>query len=618
MKKAPRFLARNTSLQTRSARATEPGECSNLQGQRAHGSQLRKALSYSLAGLTMAPALLGCGAEPGQIEETASTEAEIIGGSAVSIATRRSIGLVNVNNGCSGSLITPHWVITATHCLDLARPANNSFSIPRTDAGLDTRIGAVVSRVGASDISLVQLQAAGAGMMWPSLSRSMLTSTSPENLIGKSITCYGRGVNAYKSPSGTTGFGEWRQVTRPVAQFDGFDLIVNSVNGNDTVAPGDSGGPCLFGGNTAGINSHLVDANCTDPTTSDTCKATLTKIISSAMRSTYAFADYINFAGSRVATTFTPIALAAGWNNAVFSGNMAGANVTSSVVQLRGAISTTGNDPVAFTLPSGFRPSTNVYAPVNLCGGAKGRLFIQPSGVTTVQAEGSAWANAQCFTSLEGVSFPTTTFASTALTLQNGWSNAPFATRNAGVRKISNIVHLEGAISGGSNSTVFTLPAGFRPSTNVYVPVDLCDAAKGRLLVQPSGAVSIQTEGAFSAAQCFTSLESVTFATTDLSPLTPLNGWSGAPFQTHAPAFSNVSGIIRFQGALATGGTDPNALLLPNGSRPATVVYIPIDLCSATKGRLVVQPDGRVFVESQSAWSNAQCFSSLEGASFGI
>jgi hypothetical protein len=259
-----------------------------------------------------------------------------------------------------------------------------------------------------------------------------------------------------------------------------------------------------------------------------------------------------------------------------------------------------------------------VYAPVDLCGGAKGRLFIKPSGVTSVVAEGGAWANAQCFTSLEGVSFPTNSFAATALTLQNGWTNAPFSTRNAGVRKISNIVHFEGAISGGTNSTVFTLPAGFRPPTKVYVPIDLCNSTKGRLIIQPTGEVSIQAEGAFSNAQCFTSLESATFATTDLQPLTPLNGWSGAPFQTHAPAFSNIGGIIRFQGALSTGGTDPNALLLPNGSRPATLVYIPIDLCASKKGRLAVQPDGRVFVESPGGWSNAQCFSSLDGASFGM
>lgn len=619
MKNNTRSVARDLVSRTGAAPGGESsGYSAPGLSPRTESKQLGKALRYSFAGLAIAPALLGCGAEPGQMEDSVSVESAIIGGSAVSVATRRSLGLVDVNNGCSGSLAGPHVVITATHCLNLSSPSSNSFSIPRTDAGSDTRFGSVVSRVGNSDISVVQLQAASAGMMWPSLSHSVLTNPTPSALVGQFITCYGRGNNAYVSPSGTTGFGPWRQVTRPVAGFDGADLTANSVNGNDTIAPGDSGGPCYFNNNIAGVNSHLVAANCTDNTTGDTCKATLTKIISTAMRSPFEFADYINFSGSRSATTFTPITLAAGWTNAPFNTNLAGVNLTSSIVQLRGAIATTGTDAVAFTLPAGFRPSSDVYAPVNLCGGSKGRLYIQPSGVTTVQAEGGTWSNAQCFTSLEGVSFPTTTFASVALTLQNGWTNAPFGTRNAGVRKISNIVHLEGAIASGSNSTVFTLPAGFRPSTVAYVPVDLCNATKGRLVIQPSGAVSIQTEGDFSNAQCFTSLESATFATTDLSPLTPLNGWTGGPFSTHAPAFSNIGGIIRFQGAISSAGTNPTALLLPNGSRPATSVYIPIDLCGTTKGRIVVQPDGFVSVQSNGPFSNAQCFSSLDGASFGL
>src|SRR5215471_10551026 len=78
------------------------------------------------------------------------------------------------------------------------------------------------------------------------------------------------------------------------------------------------------------------------------------------------------------------------------------------------------------------------------------------------------------------------------LTLQNGWTNAPFSTRNAGFSISSGVVHLEGAIAGGSSPLAFTLPGGFRPASNVYVSVDLCNANKGRLLIAPSGDASIQ------------------------------------------------------------------------------------------------------------------------------
>jgi hypothetical protein len=102
----------------------------------------------------------------------------------------------------------------------------------------------------------------------------------------------------------------------------------------------------------------------------------------------------------------------------------------------------------------------------------------------------------------------------TALTLQNGWTNSPFGTAAAAVRTISGIVHLRGAIATtGSNPVPFTLPAGFRPASAVFVPVDLCNATNGRLQIEPTGVVTVQAEGgAFSNAACFTSLDGVTYA----------------------------------------------------------------------------------------------------------
>jgi len=70
---------------------------------------------------------------------------------------------------------------------------------------------------------------------------------------------------------------------------------------------------------------------------------------------------------------------------------------------------------------------------------------------------------------------------------------------------------VKGAIANGSSAGLFTLPAAFRPSTNVYVPVDLCNATNGRLVIQPNRVVSVQAETDFANAQCFTSLDGVTF-----------------------------------------------------------------------------------------------------------
>jgi hypothetical protein len=208
----------------------------------------------------------------------------------------------------------------------------------------------------------------------------------------------------------------------------------------------------------------------------------------------------------------------------------------------------------------------------------------------------------------------------TPLTLVNGWTNAPFSTSLATVELVTGIVQFRGAIAtGGTNPVAFTLPPSFRPLTNVYVPVDLCNATKGRLVIQPSGTVGVQAEKAFSNAQCFTSLDGASFAlrATSFTALTLINGWSNAPFGTSNAAARLVTGVVHFKGAIATSGTNAQPFTLPPAFRPVTAVYVPVDLCNATNGRLFIQTNGAVTVQSEGGvFSNAQCFTSLDGAWF--
>ena len=77
----------------------------------------------------------------------------------------------------------------------------------------------------------------------------------------------------------------------------------------------------------------------------------------------------------------------------------------SGIVHLEGAIATSGTNPVPFTVPAGFRPASVVFVQVDLCTATNGRLQIEPTGVVTVEAEGGAFSNAACFTSLDGAWF---------------------------------------------------------------------------------------------------------------------------------------------------------------------------------------------------------------------
>ncbi|MBY0400212.1 hypothetical protein K2X89_07950 [Myxococcota bacterium] len=306
-----------------------------------------------------------------------------------------------------------------------------------------------------------------------------------------------------------------------------------------------------------------------------------------------------------------------GWTQYSFGTSAPEAFIDEGIVHLKGAISN-GTTGLAFNLPANMRPATDVYVEVDTVSATKGRLRIQPNGDVTVSAKASVFANAQSFTSLDGVKFAINAVGFTPLTLQNGWVGGPISTSAPAAAIVNGVVHLKGAMSTGSSGVAFTLPVSMRPAATAYVPVDLCAAAKGRLIIQPSGDVSVQAESNFSDAQCFTSLDGASFApsTAGFSNLTLTNGWTQYGIGTSSAAVSQVDGIVYFKGAIATTGTTINAFTLPAELRPSRFAYVPIDLCNATKGRLVVAPSGDVRIEAETSFSNAQCFTSLDGASF--
>jgi hypothetical protein len=213
-------------------------------------------------------------------------------------------------------------------------------------------------------------------------------------------------------------------------------------------------------------------------------------------------------------SSFTPLTPQNGWTNYGHPYASAAVRSISGIVHLEGAIKTSGINSLAFTLPAGFRPNHVVYVPVTQCSANNGRLDIYPNGEVFVETEGGTWGNAQCLTSLDGAWFAKSASLYTPLTLQNGWASYGSSTTSPAVRKISGIVHLEGAMqTSGTNPQAFTLPTGFRPSHEVIVPVDMDLANKGHLVIQPNGVVSVFAEGnVWSNASFFTSLDGVSFA----------------------------------------------------------------------------------------------------------
>jgi hypothetical protein len=335
-----------------------------------------------------------------------------------------------------------------------------------------------------------------------------------------------------------------------------------------------------------------------------------------------AVAAFMSLDGARFSVStfgYTPLALVNGWTNAPFSTSNAEVQKTAGIVQFKGAVASGTTGQIA-TLPVGMRPPANVFLPVTLCNAVNGQLEVQPSGIVTVQDEGGGISNSTCFTSLDGVTFSTTTTGFQPLTLASGWTNAPSGTSPAAAQEINGVVHLQGAFeTSGANRVPTTLPPGLSPSVNVYVKVDLCNGVSGQLGITTGGAVVMNVENMnFPPVNCAVSLDGVTFPGVAFTKLNLQNGWMAAPgYSTPGVALiSTAHGkVIAFQGAIGTTGTNAVAFTLPPGFRPGWNVYVPVDLCNATNGRLIIDANGSVTVQGET-FADAQCLTSLDGASF--
>ena len=315
-------------------------------------------------------------------------------------------------------------------------------------------------------------------------------------------------------------------------------------------------------------------------------------------------------------TTWTNLTLLNGWTN--YGSGTAGPAVTNTngIVHLKGTIMTGGTNTVPFILPAGDRPANEVVVPVDLNAAVNGQLDIKPSGVVTVFSQ-QGWTYAQQTTSLEGASFAVSGSSFTPLALQGGWTNKGSGFASPAARNINGIVHLRGAIKTVSGSDEpFILPAGLRPNHEVYIPVALCNVDYGRLQILPDGEVFVDA-GNMGNAQCGTSLDGAWFAAsaTNFTQLTLQNGWQNYQNGTTTAAVRKISGIVYLEGAISS-GTNPQPFILPVGYRPSHWIYTSVDTSGASRGHVLIAPDGTVNVFGVGGQGNATSFTSLDGVSF--
>jgi len=165
-----------------------------------------------------------------------------------------------------------------------------------------------------------------------------------------------------------------------------------------------------------------------------------------------------------------------------------------------------------FTIPDpAMRPGQIVQTYVNIGGFAVARqwsvLAIYPGGEVYVDGNmPTTWPGG---VSLEGVSFSRTLTGNQVLPFLNGWTH--HSARQARVGKYGDVVRFQGAVAGGTTTTIGRLPTTMRPTKTVVMPTIVNGPATGTITVNTSGDVIVACPGGVINAAIFTSLDGVSF-----------------------------------------------------------------------------------------------------------
>eukprot|EP00753_Platysulcus_tardus_P016312 PLAT5602.1.p1 GENE.PLAT5602.1~~PLAT5602.1.p1 ORF type:complete len:743 (+),score=460.61 PLAT5602.1:22-2229(+) len=292
----------------------------------------------------------------------------------------------------------------------------------------------------------------------------------------------------------------------------------------------------------------------------------------------------------------------------------------SEYVHLRGLLAGQGSGKdvsdagtAVASLPVPMRPAGTVMLPI-VSDSRAAHVVVDRDGALSVVG------GKNIYISVDGLSLPSSAVNRTLLArLQGGWSHYQPAVyaQPSYFRDSDGFVHLSGALSGGVDGELFTLPEGFRPARleTQLAAAGVAGDGVARVEVYPTGRVVVHDAPADGQPL---SLDGVSFAAraavwADDVP-TLKNGWVPLSEQRNSVGFAkDADGVVHLKGVVRDGlvrFSKGVIFTLPASMRPLKWAVLPT-LSNGRFARVDVMPNGDVV-----AVSGSPHWLSLDGLTF--
>jgi len=204
------------------------------------------------------------------------------------------------------------------------------------------------------------------------------------------------------------------------------------------------------------------------------------------------------------------------------------------------------------------------------------------------------------------------------LTLRNGWasSQSQYGSGDPAVAIQRGIVYLSGSMhqASGTSEWFATLPRGFRPAHNLWLPVYSFQGTEGSIRIAASGQMF-----AFGGdVTAYASLAGISYPVTSvrMHNLGLVSGWTSVPSMLGGKPTAGIqNGIVYLTGAIQQpSGTNTHFATLPRALRPAHNLWLPIFTAPGVIGSIEIAHNGQMFAFG----IDAHNYAGLAGISFPV